>query len=223
MEVSGLATSLNGGSGAASSAKNFADNFDTFLNLLTTQLQNQDPLSPMDSAQFTEQLVQFSQVEQAIATNKNLEEAISLITAGNGASAVNYLGRDIKAQGTQASLSGGQAKWSYDVGITTSKTAITITDENDKLVYVGQGATSKGEHVFTWDGKDNSGKVLPDGIYRIAISAETEGGASVPLATYVEGTVSGVNNDDSGANLLVGKVAIPLSKVVEVRDPAPAG
>lgn len=222
MDIPGLNNSLNGGTGAAKAAANFADNFDTFLNLLTTQLQNQDPLSPMDSAQFTEQLVQFSQVEQAIATNKNLEKALGLINTGNGASAVSYLGREVKAEGSDASLSAGQAKWSYQLAGAAEKTTITIADQNGKLVYVGAGETATGEHAFTWDGKDNSGSDLPDGIYTLTVAAQDAEGASIAATTFIEGSVTGINNDDTGTNLLLGQVAVPLSGVVEVREPAPA-
>src|SRR3954470_17819141 len=93
--VTAASTSATSTSAAASAQKQLAGNFDTFLTLLTTQLKNQDPLSPMDSNQFTQQLVQFSQVEQQINANKNLESLVSMSKAQGATSAVGYLGKTL--------------------------------------------------------------------------------------------------------------------------------
>src|SRR6185503_3409362 len=101
---------------AASSATNKArqtlsSNYDMFLKLLTAQLQNQDPLSPMDSNQFTQQLVMYSQVEQQLTTNDNLSSLIALQKSAAGANAVSYLGRTAFTQGADTSLADGAANW----------------------------------------------------------------------------------------------------------------
>ena len=111
-------TALAGASGASTSQltnpaeaeAKLAENFDTFLTLLTTQLRNQDPLDPLDSAQFTQQLVQFSQVEQSILANKNFDTLIADVRRGQNATYLNYLGEDVEASGSTTMLSEGQAR-----------------------------------------------------------------------------------------------------------------
>src|SRR5215213_9555272 len=102
-----------GATNATRSESQLAANFDTFLLLLTAQLKNQDPLEPMDSNQFTQQLVQFSQVEQQIHSNKNLESLISLTKASGAADAVSYLGKTLTVTDGNAALMNGQANWAY--------------------------------------------------------------------------------------------------------------
>src|SRR3954466_8260244 len=118
------ATSATAGSAAASAQKQLAGNFDTFLTLLTTQLKNQDPTSPMDSNQFTQQLVEFSQVEQQIDANTNLKTLISQGTSQAGTFATSYLGKRVSVTNGQASLSSGAASWTYDLGATASDSQV---------------------------------------------------------------------------------------------------
>ena len=124
---------------ATKSGKVLTQNFDTFLKLLTAQLQNQDPLEPMDAAQFTQQLVQYSGVEQGIYTNKNLETLIALQQSGGMGSAVNYIGREVEAQNNQAALSGGQAQWTYTLPAVAESVQLVVRDANGKAVYSGTG------------------------------------------------------------------------------------
>jgi flagellar hook assembly protein FlgD len=110
--------------GAAKAKTTLASNFDTFLTLLTTQLKNQDPLSPMDSSQFTQQLVQFSQVEQSINANQNLEKLITLTQARAGSDAVNYLGKTVTITDGTAGLKSGQALWGYSLASDSAATRL---------------------------------------------------------------------------------------------------
>src|ERR1700745_1994530 len=104
------ATAAAAGSNAM---QQLSGNFQTFLTLLTTQLKNQDPLSPMDSNQFTQQLVQFSQVEQQINSNKNLEDLIALTKSQSATNAVSYLGKTLTLTDGTAALQNGTANWTY--------------------------------------------------------------------------------------------------------------
>jgi len=220
LEIGSTTTTTTSASESANAA--LAADFDTFLTLLTTQLQNQDPLSPLDSNQFTEQLVQFSQVEQAIATNENLEDVLALIGDGNTASAVSYLGKDILAEGNAADLANGQATWDYALADPAQSTTITVTDENGKLVLATPGQQAAGQHTFVWDGLDSSGEALPDGVYHIAVAAQNAEGESVGVTTYSTGEVTGVNTGADGTQLLLGQVTVPMSAVVRVQDPEPS-
>ena len=121
MDVTSATSAASTGQ-AASAQKTLSSNFDTFLTLLTTQLQNQDPLQPMDSNQFTQQLVQFSQVEQQINSNKNLESLIALTKSQTATNAVPYLGKTLTLTDGTAAVIGGQAQWTYTVPNTVGPT-----------------------------------------------------------------------------------------------------
>src|SRR5579883_1804571 len=134
--------------------KQLSGNFSTFLTLLTTQLKNQDPTSPMDSNAFTQQLVMYSQVEQQIDTNDNLKTLISQGTTGASAMAATYLGKKVSVTNGNASLSGGSAAWTYNLDAAAASTQLAITDANGRTVYTANGETTAGNHSFTWNGKD---------------------------------------------------------------------
>ena len=191
-------------------------NFDTFLTLLTTQLKNQDPLSPMDSAQFTQQLVQFSQVEQSINANQNLESLISLTKQRVGGEAVSYLGKTITLTDGTAGLNNGQAQWGYSLGSGSASTHLVIADSKGHTVYAGAGDTAPGLHAFTWDGKDNAGNVMPDGAYTLSVVAKTADGTSVSTEVASQGVVDEVDLSGSEPMLKIGAVSVPLSKATRI-------
>ena len=115
METSPLAALTQLGQTNASKDSTIAGDFDTFLKILTTQLQNQNPLDPIDSSQFTDQLVQFSSVEQSIKTNKNLEQLIALSGANAFTGVVSYIGKEVTAEGAATNLKDGAASWSFSL------------------------------------------------------------------------------------------------------------
>jgi flagellar basal-body rod modification protein FlgD len=178
-----------------------SDNYDTFLVLLTAQLQNQDPLAPMDSTQFTQQLVQFSQVEQQIRTNEQLEGLVSQYQAASAGAALSYLGRDALIESGATRLAGGQATWGYSLGDTAEEAKITIKDSRGRTVFEGPAETTEGSHIFTWNGKNTAGETMPDGTYTMSVSAKDEAGESVDVVMTVRETIMGV--DFSGATPLV--------------------
>src|SRR4249919_2257764 len=124
--------------------KTLSGNFDTFLTLLTTQLKNQDPLSPMDSNQFTQQLVQFSQVEQQINSNKNLESLIALTKSQSATNAVSYLGKTLTITDGTAALQNGAANWNYSLPNDAAITKLLITDSRGRPVFATTGETALG-------------------------------------------------------------------------------
>src|SRR5262249_35586701 len=161
--------------------------------LLTTQLKNQDPLSPMDSNQFTQQLVEFSQVEQQINSNQNLESLISLTKAQSATSAVSYLGKSLTLTDGTAPLMNGNATWAYSVDDTARATRRTVWDEKGKAVYVTQGETDAGLHAFNWNGEDNQGNALPAGVSTLKVPAATSDGTSIGTNVASQGTVTEVD------------------------------
>lgn len=197
---------------SSSAAKQLSGNFDTFLTLLTAQLKNQDPLSPMDSAQFTQQLVQFSSVEQQINSNKNLESLISLTKSNATNSAVSYLGHDVTITDGTSGLSDGAANWNYSLDTAASTNALVVTDAKGKAVFATRGETGAGAHDFSWNGRDSSGAKLPDGTYKLIVSAQGSDGSAVKSTTTSHGLVSEVDLTGTEPMLLIGSMSVPLSK-----------
>lgn len=179
-----------------------SDNYDTFLILLTSQLQNQDPLAPMDSTQFTQQLVQFSQVEQQIRTNEQLEGLVTQYQAASAGAALSYLGKDAIIQSNTTTLSGGQANWAYRLPAAATSLTINVKDSSGRTVYTTDTATrSAGEHLFTWDGKTSNGATAPAGVYTVEVKPTgADGNAMTPTVTVRE-TIMGV--DFSGTSPVV--------------------
>jgi flagellar basal-body rod modification protein FlgD len=200
----------------ASATAGLTQNFNTFLTLLTTQLQNQDPLSPLDTNQFTQQLVSFSQVEQQINTNSNLQQLISLQGAGESISALPLVGQNIEYNSATAPLTDGQANFVYNLPSTTSSTALTVVNANGNVVYTQPGDTSAGTHVFTWNGQTNTGVQLPDGNYSLQIQAVGAAGGAVTPSIASVGTVQAVGVENGTATFTVNGMAIPMSELVTV-------
>lgn len=185
----------------ASDRATLAQNYDTFLVLLTAQLQNQDPLAPMDSTQFTQQLVQFSQVEQQIRTNEQLESLVSHYQAASAGAAISYLGRDALIENATTSLAGGQASWGYSLDSAAASVTLTVRDARGRAVFETTGERGEGSHVFNWNGKDASGNQLADGAYSLVVTARDDAGESVTPTLTVREKIMGV--DFSGATPLV--------------------
>lgn len=211
-------TTTNAAATPSAASKQLAGNFDTFLTLLTTQLKNQDPMSPMDSAQFTQQLVQFSQVEQQIAGNDNLKTLIGQGKTQTSSYAVSYLGKAVGITDGTASLSGGAANWAYTVEAPAANTQLTVTDANGKVVYTAPGDTAAGAHVFKWDGKSANGTELPDGTYKLTVTAKTAESENINTQVMSKGVVSEVDMSGEEPMLIIGAMSVPLSKVTTVQN-----
>jgi flagellar basal-body rod modification protein FlgD len=196
--------------------KTLAGNFDTFLTLLTTQLQNQDPLNPMDSNQFTQQLVEFSQVEQQINTNDNLKTLISLGQNRSTADAMSYLGKAVTISNGAAALTNGSAVWNYQLGAEASDATLTVRDASGRVVYVGAADKSAGIHSFNWDGKDNAGNQQADGPYVLSINATGSDGSNIPSAIASGGVVTEVDFSGSEPMLMLGNLPVRLSDITSV-------
>ena len=204
---------------ATSAGLGLADNFDNFLTLLTTQLQYQDPLEPMDPNEFTDSLVKLTAVEQSIATNLNLEKLITAFNANKSASVVNFIGKQIEAPGNAAVLKDGSAKWSYTLLDNAELATIKVLDESGTAVFTTSGELSTGAHDFEWDGNDNAGVPKPDGIYTIIVNAIDAEGNEVGSTTSFVGVVSGVETFDDQIVFDVGGINVPFDSVTKVTLP----
>ena len=153
VDFSGINASTTTQTDSAASRTRLSDNYDTFLILLTAQLQNQDPLAPMDSTQFTQQLVQFSQVEQQIRTNEQLEGLVGQYNAAAAGAALSYLGKDAIISASETYLAGGEANWAYRLPEAATSMTVSVKDMQGRTIYeTNTAARGGGEHLFTWDG-----------------------------------------------------------------------
>lgn len=202
----------------AAAADGLADNFSTFLTLLTAQLQNQDPLSPLDSTEFVGQLVQFSGVEQQIAQNKNLETLVSQSAVTSSTAAVSFIGKEATLSTTAAPLLNGQANWSYALDRPSLTTNVVISDSNGKVVFETAGKTETGLQRFNWDGKDNAGEQLDDGAYTIQVTSTDDTGQTVPVSTSVTGIITGVDFAGDEPALLMGNIRVSFMDILSVRQ-----
>jgi flagellar basal-body rod modification protein FlgD len=183
--------------------------FETFLKLLVTQLENQDPLNPMDGTAFTEQLATFSQLEQQVLTNEKLEELAQARDFSSQALAVSYIGRDVLAPvGQEFSPidvtlleDGADVEFGYELPEQAVSATIEIRDSEGVLVRTIDSNTAKGTTVLTWDGLDDAGEEAAAGTYTVRLTAKKQDGEKVAhkMMSYAE--VSGVATDDSGITL----------------------
>jgi flagellar basal-body rod modification protein FlgD len=215
MAVSGVG-STSGNSQLNQSRATIAENFDTFLQILTTQLKNQNPLDPLDTNQFTQQLVQFTGVEQQLKTNEFLAAMMATSQNAGNAEAVSYVGKVVTAEGSKTELIDGKAQWHFAVDKAATITA-TVRDGDGNVVYVKQGQVGQGESVFTWDGVGTDGKTRADGSYSISIEGRDADGKLVDVATQMTGEVTGVDFTGSEPVLIVGNGRVNLSAVLSVR------
>lgn len=210
----------NGTAKTNASSQQLSADMNTFLTLLTTQLKYQDPLDPMDTAEFTNQLVQYSAVEQSIQMNEKLDSLLSLNIANLGAQAVSYIGKTAQVLGDVMPMQDGKAKAAYTLDKEVLSTTITVKDMNGKVVYTESGNTSVGTHEFKWDGKDMDGNQLDDGAYQIVVSTKVaEGEAAATVTTTVFGKVTGVASDSNNVYIGLGDaVTASLGDIVTMRD-----
>lgn len=205
---------------AAAGRTRLAENFDTFLSLLTTQLKNQDPLSPMDSTQFTQQLVQMTGVEQQLLTNDLLNKLVS--NTGSGVStAVSLIGKEVRADADVAALKSGKAEWSYKLDRAAADVKLEILDDKGRTVRTIAGTDNKaGEHKLTWDGKATGGGDLAEGVYTLRVIAKDSQGSAVAAETFIDGKVTGVEQADGGTFLTINGARVPWERLVSIRQPA---
>jgi flagellar basal-body rod modification protein FlgD len=185
---SSSSSSLNSTAGST-----LAGNFQTFLTLLTTQLQNQNPLDPLDTNQFTQQLVQFASVEQQLKTNDQLTALVSLQQTAQSTQALTFVGKTAVVDGSTTALSNGSATWALSFP-KDSNLSVSITSSTGQTVFSGNYTVKAGDNQpFIWDGKGTDGTQLPDGQYKMTATATDPSGNSVAVSTAIEGVVSSVD------------------------------
>lgn len=214
--ATGAASALGSTTKSGSTTQtSIANNFDQFLQLLTTQLKNQSPLDPLDTNQFTQQLVQFASVEQQLKTNDTLTALLSLSKATTTSNALSYVGSTITADGSAAPLVNGSAKWSLNAPSSGTAT-IVIKDKAGNEVASTSKALSAGLQTFNWNGQKAGGAIAAPGDYTIVVTARDEAGQTINVKTDVGGVVDGVLLDGDQPVLTIGTFKVPVDKVKSI-------
>ena len=199
---------------------NLTSDYNTFLQLLTTQLKNQDPMSPMDTNSFTQQLVAMNGVQQQLQTNSLLQ---TLVNQSSGAGpAVNLIGKSVQAASPTATMANGSIDWTYELAGDAGSAQLNVTDSAGKVVW-SQAAPNlaSGQHDFNWDGTTLSGGKVTSGAYTLSVVAADSKLQTLGTNVYVQGVVTGVSSSSSGTTLNLGSTTVNYSNVTKVQN-APA-
>lgn len=197
-----------------------ANDFSQFLTLLTTQLQNQDPLDPMDSGEFTQQLVAFAGVEQQIQTNQNLEQLAALSQLNNLGNIANYLGYDALVEAPFGDHTTDGIKWQYSNSKAAEELKLQVLTEDNQVIFETDGKVGIGLHEFNWDGKNNSGSVAEPGNYQLKVVAKDAEGKALGSGVAVLETIKSVNTTTKVPTFEIGPNNVPQSDILSlVRNP----
>jgi flagellar basal-body rod modification protein FlgD len=220
-DISSISSSITaaGNTGSAVAASNntasLAQNFTTFLQLLTTQLKNQNPLEPLDTNQFTQQLVQFAQVEQQMKSNDTLTTLVALQKTAQSTAALDYVGKSVVVDGATARLADGKSAWTFNSAKPANST-FTITNKTGQTVYSTTFALQPGQQDFEWDGRGTNGVQWPDGDYTLSIAAKDASGQSVAVSTEVFGVVDSADLTKSPPIMSIGGQDFTLDKIKRI-------
>lgn len=217
--ANGSGTGSTSGSNTNVAGKSaIAGNFDQFLTLLTTQLRNQSPLDPLDTNQFTQQLVQFAGVEQQLKTNESLSALLSLDKVTAATNAVNFIGTTITADGATSGLANGKAEWHVNMPRAGTAT-VTIKNADGSVVKTATVTLSAGDQTYSWDGTTSTGTKAAEGSYTITIDAKDTSGAAMTAKTQITGVVDSVDFSGEVPILKVGSVNVPIVNLKSVVRP----
>ncbi len=203
---------------SSSSTTGLGTDFKTFLTLLTTQLKNQDPLSPLDTNQFTQQLVSFSQVEQAINTNDKLTNLVTLQSTNQALAAMPLVGHTVEYTDNKAALTNSSATFGYNLPSTAASANIVISDANGQVVYQTTAETASGFHAFTWDGTTIDGSKAADGTYTFNVAATGSDKSTIQATLSAYGAVTAVDLKSGTPSLYIGSLSEALSKVTAITN-----
>jgi flagellar basal-body rod modification protein FlgD len=218
MTVSAVSTATTTTTSTTSSTTSSSSLSSTdFLELLIVELQNQNPTDPTSTTDFMNQLMSYSTYSQLTDLNDSLSDLTSSLSDLQSANATQYIGYTVEADGDTTTLEDGSAKWGYTLDSKASEVTITITDSNGDTVYTGNGETSAGSHVFTWDGTTSDGTQLDDGeTYTISVSATDADGESIDTSTTIIGKVDGVDTSGDSVALIIGGVYVNVDDVIGI-------
>jgi flagellar basal-body rod modification protein FlgD len=209
-------SSAAGSTASGSTALNsLSSNFSDFLKMLMTQLQNQDPTSPMDTNQFTTELVQFSSVEQQINTNTSLTQLIQLTQGSEMMQASAMTGKQVTVSSDHVPLQNGKGIVQFTAPA-AEPVAIAVYNDSGSKIRDATLTSTKGVNTWTWDGTNNNGVTMPNGSYKVAVVGGNTDGSTTALPFTVVGTATGVQNLSGNIQLELGALSVDFSKVQSV-------
>ena len=214
--ISAITPGLQGVTGGSEAGAELTANFDMFLKLLTTQMQNQDPLDPMDTSQYTQQLVQYSQVEQSIQQTSTLKDILASLSTQDLAQSANFLGKRVELDSATAGLSDRQpAQWQWQAERPIQTLSATITDARGNVVETRELDPSNAGS-FVWDGSRSDGRRAPEGAYSLSLSAQDAAGQDVPVAIRSTGIVDEVATGNGAVTLGINGQSFPAAALIRV-------
>jgi flagellar basal-body rod modification protein FlgD len=215
MDIASTLNTAAGTTGTGNSAESrLIGDYDSFLLLLTTQLKHQDPLTPMDATQFVSQLSQFASVEQMIVSNKKLDQIVASLGASSIMADIGLIGRAVEVPGSAAELRDGSLSLRYSLAADAAQAGLVIRDAEGNIVRTLPVSTAAGEHGLTWDGTDDDGDQLPDGLYGFSFGAADAEEKPVATQAYVTATVTRVETTAGGSSLVLSNgMSTPSSAV----------
>ncbi len=224
MSIQGINTTYGGTSVSDTRNSSGTDTedmgIDQFLTLFIAQIKNQDPLSPLDSAEFTAQLAQFTSVEQLYGINNSLSEIKEALNDQSGQQdLIALIGKTVKADENTISVEDGVVLSGFYNLDEAADTTVSVYDSNGlKVRTLYAGWKEKGENNIKWDGRDESGEIVPDGTYAFEVTGRDENGFYVPASTYISGEVTGVTYNYGTPYLTIGDQLINRDNIIEVNQ-----
>lgn len=195
-------------------------NFDMFLKLLTTQMQNQDPLDPMETSEYTQQLVQYSSVEQSIQQTSTLKDILASLSTQDLAQSANFLGTHAMFDSATAGMSASTpADWSWEASRPVETLSATITNASGQVVDTRVLDAARVGN-FRWDGSLANGRTAPDGSYTLALTARSADGTNVPVAIRSKGLIDQVETVGGVVRLGINGADFGVSDLIRVRSRA---
>lgn len=221
--IGGVSSEISSTTKSGQAADNLDEDLNRFLNLLVTQLKNQDPLDPMDSSEFTSQLVQFASVEQQIYQNANLEKLVAQGDNDKVTSMIDVIGKSIEVSGQALPLEYGNAEFTYTMPQGAKSASVLIRDESGVTVYETTANLNAGQHKFVWDGKKNDGTQMPDGAYSAIVTGLDNDDQLLPITQTTTGRVTGIGVENGETTFFMGDIIISQKYVLSIKEaPQPA-
>lgn len=192
------------------------ESYEMWISILATQLQNQDPTDPVDTTEYTNQLIGISQLEQQTLSNETMSDLLISLQSVENDTSYGYLGEEITALGDTAPLSDGAARWIYDLPSDATDVVLEVQDTDGNIVYTADGETTSGVHTFDWDGTSDDGSIAEDAPYILSISAYSDDGELLDVTQYVQGTVTNIASDGTETLLVMDGVSVSKSTLAYV-------
>lgn len=213
----------DGTAGDSTAAKKADQLKNQFLSILLTQLQNQNPLDPMDTKEFTGQMAQFSSLEQQIDTNTKLDSLLEALTGNTTTSAFNYIGKDATIESAMTTYQSGKADWSYTLPEDANEVVIKIVDQSGKTLFQStQSEMNAGTYQFAVNAEDFSPPPPEGSILTLKIDASDESGKAIASSIQTTVTIDGIETTDKGVDMRAGTLLFGMSDIKKVSTPKPA-